>query len=680
SVWQRLSLPDLTPTCMTLELANRLISRLVGVAEDVYVKFVNSNSASTSSLVTLPSNTIANLKSDLKAITTRSGVSYDRPQIPPLPSSLLKVLESEPKVTKDTVNPTNNRNTKDAQPQAVQSESPVLISKPVTSPISEPAIAPVNASKPNPKASIPYPSRRNDERNRQIKSKNPPILKLNIVLDVLCGFYVNLRLFMSKSLKIRDYQLRIKLRNSEWARLAAFEFAGENLHTGVRKEDSVTNVKNTLIDLNLPMITSCLQIKVYMFEGPIGFVLQFNRKMTSFSVNHLIWSTSDWSLVFNAAGEELNAAKQRLMLLDNAAEANVNLKFLRSLPSKWKTHTLIWRNKAELEEQSLDDLFNSLKIHEAKIKHSSSTGTTTQNLAFVSSSSTDNPIESVSVAASVYDVYAKMHLDNKDLKDINVDDLEEMDLRWQIAMLTMRARRFLQKTCQNLGPNGLTSMAFDMSKVEYYNCHRKGHFARECRSPKGSKRNGAAKPQRRTVPRILERTVGENCASWSNNLDDALWAFRTPFKTPIGCTPYKLVYEKACHLPIKLEHKAYWALKHCNYDLKTAGDHQKVLLNELNEPRDQAYENSLIYNEKTKRIHDSNVKNCVFNIGDRVLLLNSRLKFSRVSSKPVGLDRSSLPKIAPDFEDSRARGFVLRSLDLHILGMIIGIQYPNLID
>ncbi|GJT05835.1 reverse transcriptase domain-containing protein [Tanacetum coccineum] len=75
------------------------------------------------------------------------------------------------------------------------------------------------------------------------------------------------------------------------------------------------------------------------------------------------------------------------------------------------------------------------------------------------------------------------------------------------------------------------------------------------------------------LKRILERTIGENCASWSNKLEDALWAFHTAFKTPIGCTPYMLVYRKACHLPIELENMAYWALKHCNFDLKTAGDH-----------------------------------------------------------------------------------------------------------
>ncbi|GKD73621.1 reverse transcriptase domain-containing protein [Tanacetum coccineum] len=78
------------------------------------------------------------------------------------------------------------------------------------------------------------------------------------------------------------------------------------------------------------------------------------------------------------------------------------------------------------------------------------------------------------------------------------------------------------------------------------------------------------------LKRILERTVGENRASWCDKLDDALWAFRTAFKTPIWCTPYKLVYGKACHLSIELEHKAYWSLKHCNFDLKNVGDHRKV--------------------------------------------------------------------------------------------------------
>ncbi|GJZ52407.1 reverse transcriptase domain-containing protein [Tanacetum coccineum] len=138
--------------------------------------------------------------------------------------------------------------------------------------------------------------------------------------------------------------------------------------------------------------------------------------------------------------------------------------------------------------------------------------------------------------------------------------------------------------------------------------------------------SGQVEVSNRGLKRILERTVGENHASWSDKLDDALWAFRIDYKTPIGCTPYKLVYGKACHLPIELEHKAYRALKHANFDLETTGDHRKVQLNELNELRDHAYENSLIYKKKTKSIHDLKIKNRVFNVGDQVPFFNSRLK------------------------------------------------------
>nr|GEU68415.1 reverse transcriptase domain-containing protein [Tanacetum cinerariifolium] len=193
----------------------------------------------------------------------------------------------------------------------------------------------------------------------------------------------------------------------------------------------------------------------------------------------------------------------------------------KSLPSEWKTHTLIWRNKADLEEQSLDNLFDSLNIYEDEVKQSSSTGTTTQNLAFVSSSNTDSTTESVSAAASVFAVYAKMLVSSLP----NVDSLSNvMDLRWQMAMLTMRARRFLQKTGGNLGANGPTSMGFDMSKVECYNCHRKGHFARECRSPKDSRRNSATEPQRRTVP--VETSTSNALVSQYDGVGSYDWSYQ----------------------------------------------------------------------------------------------------------------------------------------------------------
>nr|GEW57975.1 hypothetical protein [Tanacetum cinerariifolium] len=161
------------------------------------------------------------------------------------------------------------------------------------------------------------------------------------------------------------------------------------------------------------------------------------------------------------------------------SQEDVNLKFLRNLPSEWKTYTLIWRNKAVSVAASVSAVCAKMPV------------------------STLPNVDSLSNAV-IYSFFASQstspQLDNEDLKQIDVDDLEEMDLRWQMAMLTIRARRFLQKTGRNLGANGPTSMGFDMSKVECYNCHRKGHFARECRSPKDSRRNGAVEPKRRTVP------------------------------------------------------------------------------------------------------------------------------------------------------------------------------------
>ncbi|GJT94046.1 reverse transcriptase domain-containing protein [Tanacetum coccineum] len=119
--------------------------------------------------------------------------------------------------------------------------------------------------------------------------------------------------------------------------------------------------------------------------------------------------------------------------------------------------------------------------------------------------------------------------------------------------------------------------------------------------------SGQTENTNRTIKRIMERTVNENSKEWADKLDDALWAFMTAYKTPIGSTPFRIVYGKACHLTIKLEHKAYWALKNVNLDLDVAGKHRFLQLNQLDEFRSDAYEHSRAYKERTKRWHDSKI-------------------------------------------------------------------------
>ncbi|GJU84951.1 reverse transcriptase domain-containing protein [Tanacetum coccineum] len=134
----------------------------------------------------------------------------------------------------------------------------------------------------------------------------------------------------------------------------------------------------------------------------------------------------------------------------------------------------------------------------------------------------------------------------------------------------------------------------------------------------------------RALKRILEKTVKDNPAVWSRKLDDALWAFRTAYKTPTGTTPYKLLYGKNCQLPFEIEHRAYWAMKKCNPDLIAAGEKRMFQLHELDEFRHQAYENSRLYKARTKVWHDRKLKmRKEFKKGNKVLLFHSKYKFKQ---------------------------------------------------
>ncbi|GKC42391.1 ribonuclease H-like domain-containing protein, partial [Tanacetum coccineum] len=165
------------------------------------------------------------------------------------------------------------------------------------------------------------------------------------------------------------------------------------------------------------------------------------------------------------------------------------------------------RNKSDLDTLSMDDLYNNLKVFKYEIKGKSSSSSNSHNVAFVSSDNSSSTNETVNTAHSVSAASSKdqastasyandvlfsffvnqsnaPQLDYEDLEQINVDDLEKMDLKWQVTMLTMRVKRFIKKTGRKMDLNDKETVGFDKTKVECYNCHRRGHFVRECRAPK----------------------------------------------------------------------------------------------------------------------------------------------------------------------------------------------------
>ncbi|GJX96818.1 retrovirus-related pol polyprotein from transposon TNT 1-94 [Tanacetum coccineum] len=234
--------------------------------------------------------------------------------------------------------------------------------------------------------------------------------------------------------------------------------------------------------------------------------------------------TAPSSEMLDQTFDRLQKLVSQLELLDEKiSQEDVNQKLLRSLSPEWNTHAVVWRNKADLDTMSMDDLYNNLKVYEPEVKGMSSSSSSTQNMAFVSSSNnnTSSTNEAVNTAHGVSTA------STQDLQQIHPDDIEEIDLRWQMAMLTMRARRFLKNTGRKLTVNGNETIGFDKSKVECYNCHKRGYFARECRALRNQD-NKNKESSRRSVPvetstsTALVSCDGLGGYDWSDKTEEGL--------------------------------------------------------------------------------------------------------------------------------------------------------------
>ncbi|GJZ38889.1 hypothetical protein Tco_0585452 [Tanacetum coccineum] len=198
------------------------------------------------------------------------------------------------------------------------------------------------------------------------------------------------------------------------------------------------------------------------------------------------------------------------------SQEDANLKLLRSLLSAWNNIDLIMRNKCDLDTLSIDDLYNTLKVTNEAVNNAHDVSTTSSQGKASSSTYADDVMFSFFANQS-----NSPQLDNEDLEQIDTDDLEEMDLKWQVAMLTIRVKRFLKKTGRNLNFNGKETIGFDKIKVEWYNCHRRGHFAKECRTPRNQGNRHGDAPRR-----IVQVETPANALVVQDGIGGYDWSFQ----------------------------------------------------------------------------------------------------------------------------------------------------------
>nr|GEU77612.1 reverse transcriptase domain-containing protein [Tanacetum cinerariifolium] len=615
-----------------------------------------------STLGTLPSNTIPNPKGEMKAITTQSGVAYEGHSIP-IPK---KVVEQETKETTD-------------KKQSNFLGSNAHIQPPVI-PIPE-----LDVPKTLPRPNLAYPLRLNDQKLREKATNQMENLltnkdKLFELAKIPLNENCSTMLFKKLPKKLKDpgkflilfvdfeADPRVPLilgRSFLRTGRALIDVYGEEITLRVNDEavtfnlNQTTRYSSTYDDLSVNRIDIIDVTREEYAQEILGFSIYFLGDSPTSTFRPILSDSCPSLTLFKGSDfilEEIKAYLKDDSISPKIDHANFDPEGevikakssieepseveLKDLPSHLEYYYLEENDKLRviiskyLKYEEKEALLNVLKSHKRAIAWKITDIKGSENLAADYLSRLENPHKDVSENKDINE--------NFPLETLGVISSESTPwcVHGQEAFDILKA--YHEGPIEgHHGANLTTKKVFDAREIisdrgtyfcndEFAKVMSKYGVTHRLATAYHPHISGQVEVSNLGLKHILKRTVGKNCASRSDKLDDAFWAFRTAFKTLIGCTPYKMVYEKSFHLPIELEHKACQALKHANFNLKTTGDHRNLQLNELNELRDQAYENSLIYKERTKKLHDSKIKNHIFNVGDRVLLFNSCLKiFSR---------------------------------------------------
>nr|GEV06363.1 hypothetical protein [Tanacetum cinerariifolium] len=419
-----------------------------GVSKEDFSAYVKANDAVMRNMQT-------------QAITTRSGVSYDGPQIPPPPSFLPKVVEDELEATKDTVNPTNNESTEDVQPQVVQSKSPISTSKPVTSLISKPVIALITISTQD--LIVKEKIESQSETIQTVSARKLPMLKTRD--------YDLWSMRMEQYLTYTDYALWDGIMNGD-APTSITSVNGGAEATLPPKTTVEKITRRNELKAKSTLLLSIPDEHLLKFHGIKDAKTLWKALKTRFGGNKeykKIQKTilkQQYENFVASRSKGLDKTYDKFQKLISQLEIHgevilqedANLKLLKSLLPAWNTHTLIMRNKSDLDTLRMDDLYTNLKVYEAKIKGQSSSSPISQNMAFVSLYNTNSTNEAVNTAHSV----SAASLSGKASTSTNADDV----------MFFFFA-------------NQSNSPQLDNEDLE------RGHFARECRAPTSQEnRNG----------------------------------------------------------------------------------------------------------------------------------------------------------------------------------------------